>query len=275
MSKPRTNRAAELLTDSVAELLNSDVYQNALRFRQSFHSYSFRNTWLIMVQCPQASLVSGYRKWQSLGRQVQKGEKSIAILAPMVGKRKKEDSEESVCYGFRSVNVFDVSQTEGDDLPTVPSPQPLTGDSEAIQAATAGLIDFANKNGMSVSFETLDGPNGSYTPATKKITVNDQLAPAQALKTLIHEIAHGLFEHGPANQYHLAELEAESTAFLVCDSLGLDSSQYSFAYLAGWSKNPTEILGAAERACKVAEKILEAVTFCELAAGQLQSTAAA
>ena len=260
MSRPsKTNRAAELLAESVAKLMDSETYKAALRFRKKLHSYSFRNCWLIYLQCPEASMVAGYRRWQELGRQVKKGEKSIAILAPLV--RKDEETGERELFGFKSANVFDIGQTEGDAVPELPMPELLEGDSESIRQALANLGAFAAAQGFPVFYKPLNRAKGVFSRVTKSITVRDDLPPLQTLKTSIHELAHALMhaEAKAGEQRHLHELEAESCAFLVCDALGLDTSRYSFAYLMHWADNPAELLPAAERACKTADAILEAL----------------
>lgn len=254
-----TNRAKEILVESVTELLNSDQYKAALAFRKQFnHPYSFRNLWLIFSQCPEASMVAGYRKWQSAGRQVRKGEKSIAILAPMI--KKDEATKEGKVIGFRSVNVFDVAQTEGEAIPQRPQANLIAGDSEAIQSATTALIAIAESLELTVDFKALDGPCGFYQPADAKIVVSSKLEPAHQLKTLVHELAHAMLDHGKSEKpMNVLELEAESAAYIVCDSLGLDSSDYSFAYLAGWADDPEQVITAADCACKLADAMLNAL----------------
>ena len=254
-----TNRAKEILVDSVTQLLNSTQYKAALSFRKNFlHPYSFRNLWLIFAQYPEAQMVAGYRKWQGAGRQVRKGEKSIAILAPMIRKDKQTKKEELV--GFRSVNVFDVAQTDGRDIPGTPAPDLILGDSEAIQAAKVACESLASSVGLTIAYKQLNGPCGVYVPSLSKVMVCDSLEPAHQLKTLVHELAHAMLDHGNSDKAkHVLELEAESAAFIVCDALGLDTSDYSFAYLAGWAEKPEEILPAAECACKLADKIVKAI----------------
>jgi len=250
----KTNRAARLLADNVSKLMNAKSYKDVLRFRKKLHSYSFGNSFLIYCQMPEASIIAGYRKWQELGRQVKKGERSLCIFAPLI--RKDKESKEQEVFGFRSASVFDVSQTEGKPIPQVPKPKQLTGDSRQIQKTIKALEHFAAKRGNPVSYQALD-VNGVYNLQKESIAINQDLPALQTLKTLIHEIAHAILHPTSSLSVHTAELEAESCAFLVCDSLGLDTSQYSFAYLAGWARDPKELLPAAERACKAANNILE------------------
>jgi len=253
----KTNKAATLLAESVTKLMNSETYKKALSFRKKLYSYSFRNVWLIYCQNPEATFIAGYSKWKELGRQVKKGEKSLAILAPLI--KKDKETKDSELIGFRSANVFDVSQTEGDSIPELPLPQLLKKDNQQIQAAIKILENFANQRGNPVSYKDITA-NGLYSLQSKAITLNETLPPLQTLKTLTHEIAHALMHaNTTTEQTHTLELEAESCAYLVCDSLGLDTSNYSFAYLANWAEDPKELLTAAEKACKAADTILEAL----------------
>lgn len=254
----KTHRAAVLLAESVERLLNSETYRDALRFRAEFQTrYSFRNMWLIFIQKPDASMVAGYKKWEEYERYVKKGEKSLAILAPLT-KRDKETGEIEV-YGFRSASVFDVSQTDGEPLPEMPRPVVLEDDTAHIRATLGRLEHFTRMSGFTLSYRRLASAFGSYSPATKSIILGNDLPPLQRLKTLVHEVAHGLLHQDtPLTEAsrHLEELEAESCAFIVLHSLGLDTSRYSFPYLAHWVEQPEDLLPAAERASKAADTIL-------------------
>ena len=259
MSRPsKTHRAAELLAANVEKLINGAEYRAALSFRHQLHRYSFRNVWLIYCQNPDASMVAGYRKWQELGRQVRKGEKSLAIFAPMT--RKDKETGELEVFGFRSASVFDVSQTEGEPVPEFPAPELLTAARPADHKRMVSAVSiFAALQGFTVSFEPVEGSALGVCHLTEKtIKVSDTLPPLQTFKTLLHEVAHAVIHVGKTKDaYHLCELEAESVAYLVCDALSLDTSAYSFPYLAQWAEDPQELLGAAQRACKVADTILE------------------
>lgn len=261
----RTNRAAKLLANSVTKLMNSSDYKAALLFRKKLHPYSFRNVWLIYAQMPEASMIASYQKWQQLGRQVKKGETSLAILAPLI--KKDHDTQEKEVFGFRSASVFDVSQTKGEPLPEMPQPTLLSTDNLHIQTTLKQLERYAKQQGNPVSYQTISA-NGQYNLKNKTIILNETLPPLQTLKTLIHELAHAIMHATiTAEPSHTLELEAESCAFIVCDALELDSSAYSFAYLANWANNPDELVNAAQKACKAADSILEALpdTQAELA----------
>ena len=253
----RPNSALERLYTGVTKLLDSRAWQDALRFRTKFHAYSFNNALLIYLQRPDASLVAGYKRWQELGRQVRKGEAGIAILAPIVRRVEGEDKKQVI--GFRSARVFDVSQTDGEPLPEVPQPVLLTDDGEAVRAALVKAEALAAAKGFPVRYGDLRGTAlGSFSVTKRVIKVRDDLPPLQTLKTLVHELAHGLMHADPnaGEQRHLIELEAESCAFLVLHELGLDTSRYTFPYLANWAEHPDELLWAGDKAAKVAAAVL-------------------
>ena len=129
-----------------------------------------------------------------------------------------------------------------------------------VQAAKKACEALASSVGLTIAYKSLNGPCGVYVPSLSKVMVCDSLEPAHQLKTLVHELAHAMLDHGNSDKAkHVLELEAESAAFIVCDSLGLDTSDYSFAYLAGWAQDAEEVLPAAECACKLADKIMEAI----------------
>lgn len=150
-----THRAAQLLAESVTQLLESEQYKAALQFKTKFYRYSFNNCWLIYVQCPTATYIAGYKTWQQLRRQVNKGEKVISILAPII--KKVEDNGEEVkrLIGFRTASVFDIAQTSGSEVPEVPKPQLLVGDSEQIQQTLTKLETFAEAKGFPITYEAM------------------------------------------------------------------------------------------------------------------------
>ncbi len=245
----KTNKTAlafQQLEVGLAELLESGDWQRYLKIQSQFYNYSFNNVLLILSQFPGASRVAGYQRWQELGRQVKKGSKSIKILAPLKRKVEKENDNGELetktgIFGFRTVNVFDISQTEGEDLPEIASP--LTGDDQ-------GLIDrltaFSHNNQVPVFFKGLLGrANGccrydAISGQPIEIVVDPLLPKQHQAKTLSHEVAHSILhsrtqynDHIPRSQ---AELEAESVAFIVLHHFGIDSSDYSFPYVAGWQQ---------------------------------------
>ena len=215
-----------------------------------FTSYSFNNCMLIAMQKPDASLVAGYGKWKALGRQVSKGEKGIMILAPMTYKRKSDDpdEEEETAIAFKAAYVFDISQTSGKDLPEYV--QDLEGDIEPEQMTA--VFDALHKAvGIPITFEDFPGnAHGYYSQTDDRIVIQTGMSDAQTVKTGIHECAHKLLHD---KNLEIAtvhsdrsgrEVQAESVAFIVAEHFGLDTSEYSFPYIAGWSKGkPSEELG--------------------------------
>jgi antirestriction protein ArdC len=258
--------ARERLEAAVRSLETSEGWAAYLETRSKFHTYSFGNTMLIAMQRPNATQVAGYRKWQELGRQVRKGEHGIAILAPMARKVRDDetDTETRVVTGFRTVHVFDVAQTDGDDLP------------EPCHALTEGgsqedfmrLRDHAIAEGLTVDTEDLSGPNGFIDRGGRRIVLATHVfetgTPAMRTKTLAHELAHW-HDLGPENggepcKRDDAEIVAESTAFVVGHALGLDTSDYSAGYVLAWADgNVDKLRELAERIDKAARPILAAL----------------
>ena len=258
-----TEQALETLHSGVAELMSSAGWQAALEMKAQFHHYSFFNTSLILAQCPDATLVAGYKRWQKMGRYVKKGEKGIAILAPLI-KKDPDDPDECVVYGFKTVHVYDIQQTEGDPLPEADTPTLLEGDGEEIENALLALETFAKGEGIEVRYD-FDHVSalGVYRLALKQIALRPDLSPLQRLKTLVHELAHALL-HDLITDRECAELEAESCAYLTLHSLGMDTSAYSFAYLAHWAGSLEALVAAGERAGKAAKQLLDVLQPAEL-----------
>ncbi|MGI8548643.1 MAG: dTMP kinase [Gemmatimonadaceae bacterium] len=293
----RMNEASTRMEEAVKSLMTGDNFRAALRASALFPEYSFGNTIMIWSQKPDASMICGFESWKKLDRHVKKGEKGLKIFVPMLVRDRVDgagattggegvstnsgtggDVETSASSGtalagqggkrlaFRLGSVFDVSQTEGMPVPEVPRPKILEGDSPLIRAAIVGLCDFNAARGVPVSFTELnrmpEGVNGYWSPGERCIEVRQSLPPLQRLKTLTHETAHGSLHLTMSNsdaERRTRELEAESTAYLVLDSLGIDGAEeYSFPYLAYYSKTPESILGVAERARKEAGTIIDA-----------------
>lgn len=254
-SDERLAAVHQQLVDAVEALVNSDAWHTMLKVAARFPDYSPSNLLLIAAQRPDATRVAGIRTWNSLGRRVNKGEHGIAILAPCTYKRQPDEvapndatprhetdePEQRVLRGFKVVHVFDVSQTDGDPLPEN-QPALLHGAAPAhLWDHLAGLV---HDDGYTLERGTCPhGVQGYTAPSTKVVRIRDDVDPAQATKTLAHELGHIRADH-PARfaDYGLdprcraqAELEAESIAYVVMARQGVDVSTYSVPYLAGWS----------------------------------------
>jgi len=249
------------LTQGVLELTSSRAWSAWLRTSRQFHRYSFQNQVLILRQRPDATWVAGYRGWLRLGRQVRPGERAVRILAPCLSVPDAPAGEKRpspIVVGFRIARVFDLSQTDGAELP-----QPvrtLTG--EGSGAELARLAQRALELDFQLQFTSLWGSrNGDCSHALRRIRIREELPRAHKVKTLAHELAHAVL-HGPAFQGSraLAELEAESVAYLVCQELAVDSAEYSFGYVATWSGGGPEavrlITAAGARILRAKEVIL-------------------
>ena len=253
------------LEAGVKDLFNSERYQDYLKAMSKFHDYSLNNTLLIVMQKPDASLVAGFNKWRDeFERHVKRGEKGIKILAPAPYKIKKEqekldpdgkpiigedgkpvtEQKEITIPAFKVVSVFDVSQTDGKEIPDI-AVDSLTGSVEQYEDFFKALEQTSP---VPVGFERIEsGAHGYYHNAEKRIALNEGESELQTVKTLIHEIAHAKLHdidlNAPPEQQQerpsrrTREVEAESIAYTVCQHFGLDTSDYSFGYVAGWSSD--------------------------------------
>ena len=273
-------RVHEQLTAAVVELSRCDAWLRMLRVAASFPRYSPSNVLLIAVQRPDASHLGGIRLWNSLGRRVRKGEKGIAILAPCLYRGQSENASprprvprsetdegeptQRKLHGFRVVHVFDLSQTEGEPLPEV-APSLLLG--PAPERLWESLVSLVERDSYALERGDCGSANGFTRFDERVIRIRDDVEPAQASKTLAHEVGHVRAEHDTrfADQYRrsvgcrgVAEVEAESIAFLVAASAGLDSSDYTVPYVAGWAGGDVELLKAtAARVLAVSRKIVD------------------
>jgi len=252
------------LEQGITELFDSERYKEYLRVMSKFHNYSFNNTLLIAMQKPDASLIAGFTAWKNqFQRNVKKGEKGIKIIAPSPFKIKQEtekidpqtqkpvigrdgkpvtEEKEITIPAYKVVSVFDVSQTEGKELPDI-AVDALTGDVEQYSDFFAAL---EKASPVPIGFEKIEGgAHGYYHLEDKRIALDEGMSELQTLKTAIHEIAHAKLhdidlnapkdEQQPRVDRRTREVEAESVAYTVCQHYGLDTSDYSFGYVAGWS----------------------------------------
>lgn len=270
----RKAKAGELqaaIAEQVAALTESDRWLEFLRFAQAFHSYSLNNVLLILRQNPEASQVAGFKKWQTLGRQVRKGETALRIFGYATQKIADADEDagtkEKRRVYFPVLSVFDVSQTDvvegGGEIPEIAVP--LTGADEhgIFEAARAYITGI----GWHVAVEQIERANGYATnDGSQRIVIKDSLDPAAAAKTILHETAHALMHcsGGPAadaEERARREVEAESVAYIVAGAVGLDTSSYSIDYIASWSQaDATIITEVAGNVLRTAHTIIEALT---------------
>ena len=260
-SAERMKEITDRLETGIQELFESERYKAYLTTMSKFHSYSFNNTLLIAMQGGQ--LVAGYNKWRDdFHRNVKKGEKAIKILAPAPFKAKKEvqkldaqgrpvmgkdgkpvtEVQEIQVPAFKIVSVFDVSQTEGEPLPSI-GVEELTGNVERYGEFFKALEQTSP---VPIGFEDIPGgSHGYYHLTEKRIAIQEGMSELQTLKTAIHEIAHSklhaidpeapAIEQADRPDSRTREVQAESVAYAVCQHYGLDTSDYSFGYVAGWS----------------------------------------
>jgi antirestriction protein ArdC len=259
MAAVSTTDLMKRLAEGIAALTTTEQWERWLRAQRTFHRYSFSNALLIIRQLPEATRVAGFHGWRQLGRFVRKGEPGIAILAPVVHRPRPEDDgdEEQSPVAYRTAYVFDVSQTDGESLPEIA--HRLSGYDPA--GASVHLEKVAAQLGYGVTVTQLPaGRNGDCAHELRLIRVSDRLAPAHQVKTLAHELAHAIL-HGDFQDRALAELEAESVAYIVCQELVLDSGAYSFGYLASWGRGGDQairaITASGQRITAAARQILD------------------
>lgn len=253
------NSILKSLETGVENIFTGDKYAQYLQTMSKFHRYSFNNTLLIAMQRPDATLVTGYRNWQSMGRQVKKGEKGITILAPAPIKRKREqeildqnhmplldadgkpktEEIEVVIPRFKPTTVFDISQTDGEPIETL-APEELT---EAVADYDLFMKAITAVSPVPIRFDEIAGEaKGYYHSGDKEIVIQKGMSESQTIKTAIHETGHArlhdkdiMEEQGIEKDRLTKEVEAESVAYCVCSAFGVDTSEYSFPYIAGWS----------------------------------------
>ena len=289
------------LEQGITELFDSERYREYLRVMSKFHNYSFNNTLLIAMQKPDASLVAGFSAWKNnFGRNVIKGQKGIKIIAPSPYKIKQEmkkidphtqqpiigkdgkpvtEEKEITIPAYKVVSVFDVSQTEGKELPDIAVDE-LTGDVERYRDFFAAL---EKTSPVPIGFEQIPGSShGYYHLEDKRIAIQEGMSELQTLKTAIHEIAHAKLhdidlnapenEQQPRVDRRTREVEAESVAYTVCQHYGLDTSDYSFGYVAGWSsgRELSELKSSLETIRSAAAEIINSIdeTLAELSKAQ-------
>lgn len=268
----RLKEITDRLEQGVTELFESDRYKEYLRVMAKFHNYSFNNTLLIALQCPGATRLAGFQSWKKFGRHVKKGEKGIKVIAPAPYKKTIEkDGEETVILvpHFKVVSTYDISQTEGKPLPSIATP--LTGNMERYDDFMAAL---AQVSPVPIGFGDISGSaHGYYDLKEKRIAVREGMSEQQTLKTLIHEVSHAKLhdfdlkappDERPDIDRQTMECQAEAVAFVCCERFGLDTSGYSFGYIAGWSSDRElkELRSSLEIIRNTAAEIIDSVEGC-------------
>ena len=278
----------ERLEQGVKELFTSEMYTEYLKTMSQFHNYSFNNTLLIAMQKPDATLVAGYQAWQKkFKRQVKKGEKGIQIIAPAPIREKEEiekfdpetnepilrpdgqpETEEVVHIipRFRIATVFDVSQTYGEPLPELETPE-LMGNVENYEVFMQALREISP---VPIRFDEIEsGAKGYYSTVNKETVIQRGMSEMQTMKTGIHETTHAklhdreiMEELGEKKNQMTREVEAESVAYTVCQYFGLDTSDYSFPYIAGWSSSVDmkELRASMDTIRKTAGEMIDGMT---------------
>lgn len=291
----RVKAITDKLEAGIAALFQSETYKAYLSTMAKFHNYSLNNTLLIAMQKPDATLVAGYQAWQKQHqRHVRKGEKGIQIIAPSPYKAKKErevldpttgrpkldaqgkpvkETVEVEYPAFRVATVFDVSQTEGKELPSLGVDE-LSGKVDGYSRLLTALKEICP---VPIGFEQIEsGAKGYYHTTEQRIALQEGMSEMQTVKTLIHEMAHQkLHSHEkekPREERLTArskEVEAESVAYTVCQHFGIDTSDYSFGYIAGWSSGK-ETAELKESLGKIRDAASELITDIEAKLAEMQ-----
>ncbi len=263
--RARIDTSLDTLARAVDDVRASETFKAYLDIQAKFHRYSWCNSLLIMSQCPSAERVAGYKTWQKLGRQVCKGERGIMIFAPCPWKRENESTGETESgMFFRCVHVFDVSQTDGEALPMVDVP--------TIDVANDGLLIALERvcvhRGIAIDSRKLDGEFGHATDKGKTIALESSHASGQRAKTLAHELAHCVLHFDKTTRpdglnRNVAELEAESVAYVVCTHFGLDVEVRASRYIALWDGDSKALKTSLERIANTARGLIDDVDGLE------------
>ena len=287
--KQKVKEITDKLEEGLKELFESEKYRSYLSTMSKFHNYSFNNTLLIAMQKPEATLVAGYKAWQkNFNRHVNKGEKGIRILAPAPYKIKEERDKLDPVTGevmldqdgmpqreeveikipaFRAVSVFDVSQTDGEPIPEL--------EAKELLSTVEGYEDFIKAityvAPAPIGFEDIPGDSkGYFSPTENRIAVQEGMSESQTLKTMVHETAHSMLHNkevnkgdilAPVKDRNTKEVEAESIAYTVCQHFGIDTSEYSFGYIAGWSsgKDMKELKSSLDTIRRTASELITGI----------------
>ena len=258
--RQRIDDSLGILAKAIDEVRASEIFRQYLDVQARFHHYSWHNTMMIATQCPDATQVAGFRTWKKLKRFVRKGERGIMIFAPCPGKKEETndagENESTSGMFFRAVHVFDVSQADGHDLPEVDVP---TVDVVADELL-ADLTRVASDREITVNFAELSGGLFGMSKGGT-VEVDNRHATGQQAKTLAHELAHEALhktDRGTLTR-SIAELEAESVAYVVCTHFGLDTEVRASRYIALWDGNSKALKESMERIAGTARSIIDDV----------------
>jgi antirestriction protein ArdC len=228
------------LERGIAAILDGDEFARYLATLARFHMYSPKNVALIHAQHRDATRVAGYRAWQTLGRQVRKGERGIRIVVPYrarVARAEEHSPEQEIVTGWGVGHVWDVAQTEGEPLALPPIHGALTGDATVAEVVREELTRWLHGQGVTLVRTETGRANGYYLPRAREIAIHRDLTGLPALKTLVHEAAHCAADHCGGVRWEDAETVAEGAAYTVLSHFGLDTSGYSFGYVAHWARD--------------------------------------
>ncbi len=258
--KEITDRAGEKLVAAL-QAGHSEALTTYLKAIGRFHRYSLHNVLLIASQKPNASHVAGFRTWMELGRFVRKGEKGIMILAPIVRRKAQKDEDESEelsrsIAGFRAAFVFDISQTDGQELPQIGV---VTGDPSDY---TSRLRQFASEQNIAVEYSADIAP-ARGTSYGGRITILPGQSPAEEFSTLAHELAHELLHRGDrraTTSKRVRETEAEATAFVVCQAVGLETGSAASDYIQLWNGDVEVLTQSLAYIRQAASQMLQTLT---------------
>lgn len=282
MKEAELKAITDKLEQGVSDVFSSDKYKQFLDTMAKFPRYSVNNNILIMMQKPDAQMCQSFTGWKEMGRFVKKGEKGIKILAPAPYTIQREqtklddrgnpmmdkdgepimESVEIKVNAFKVVSTFDVSQTDGKELPSLGVDE-LTGGVDGYGTFLEALKEVCP---VPMSFENIEGgAKGFYSQTEKRIAIQEGMSEAQTVKTAIHEMAHqklhAIENNGPKQTRGSKEVEAESVAYTVCQHYGIDTSDYSFSYVAGWSegKEMPELKASLDTIRRAASEMIAAI----------------
>lgn len=277
--KERIKEITDQLEAGIQDLFESDKFKEYLTCMSKFHNYSLNNTLLIAMQKPDATFVAGYKAWQTdHGRYVRSGERGIKILAPCKYKVTVQSTNDGTLENcgddgetkvmeylkFKITHVFDISQTEGKELPSLGIDE-LSGGVDEYHNMYKALLHICPV--PIVQEDIKGGAKGYYSDAEQRIAILTGMSEMQTIKTMIHEIAHQKMHSSGTRTLdmpidrHTKEVEAESVAYTVCQRYGLDTSDYSFGYIAGWSsgKDMAELKSSLERIRSAADELITGI----------------